>query len=93
MATVVQEIDFCNFDSNGEPFLQVMSDGSLVLVFEFMPPSDVPEDGYEIFDDFDAQISKAIGLPVTWDDREVMIIEQPQEDTIDRLKQFIEHYR
>lgn len=88
-----QEIQLSGFDEMGEPVIQVMDDRSIHLQFEFMPPSDIDENGIEFFDDFDAQLSSAIGLPVIWDDRERFIIEIPQPDTIDKIRHFIENYR
>ena len=89
----VQEIQLSGFDEMGEPVIQVMSDRSVHLQFEFMPPSDIDENGIEFFDDFDAQLAKAIGLPVIWDDQERFIIEDFQPDTIDKIRHFIETYR
>ena len=89
----IQEIQLSGFDEMGEPVIQVMDDRSIHLQFEFMPPSDIDENGIEFFDDFDAQLAKAIGLPVIWDDRERFIIEVPQADTIDKIRHFIENYR
>lgn len=89
----IQEIQLSGFDELGEPVIQVMDDRSLYLQFEFMPPSDIDENGLDFFDDFDAQLSNAIGLPVIWDDRERFIVENPQPDTIDKIRHFIETYR
>ncbi len=89
----IQEIQLSGFDELGEPVIQVMDDRSLYLQFEFMPPSDIDENGLDFFDDFDAQLSNAIGLPVIWDDRERFIIENPQPDTIAKIRHFIETYR
>jgi hypothetical protein len=93
MDNIEREIPLSGFDEMGEPVIQVMTDRSLHLQFEFMPPSDIDENGMEFFDDFDQQLSKAIGLPVIWDDRERFIIETPAPDTIDKIRSFIEHYR
>jgi hypothetical protein len=93
MDNIEREIQLSGFDEMGEPVIQVMTDRSLHLQFEFMPPSDIDENGMEFFDDFDQQLSKAIGLPVIWDDRERFIIEAPNPDTIDKIRSFIEQYR
>jgi hypothetical protein len=90
---IEQEILLSGFDDLGEPVIQLMDDRSLHLLFEFMPPSDIDENGMDFFDDFDAQLSKAIGLPVIWDDRERFIIENPEPDTVEKIRQFIETYR
>jgi len=89
----IQKIQLSGFDELGEPVIQVMTDRSIHLQFEFMPPSDIDENGMEFFDDFDVQLANAIGLPVIWDDRERFIIENPQPDTIDKIRHFIENYR
>ena len=89
----IQEIQLSGFDEMGEPVIQVMADRRIYLQFEFMPPSDIDENGMEFFDDFDVQLAKAIGLPVIWDDRERFIIENSQPDTIDKIRHFIENYR
>ena len=57
---IIQKIQLSGFDELGEPVIQVMADRSICLHFEFMPPSDIDENGIEFFDDFDAQLSKAI---------------------------------
>lgn len=93
MDNIEQEIQLSGFDELGEPVIQVMRDRSLHLLFEFMPPSDIDENGMDFFDDFDVQLSKAIGLPVLWEDRERFIISNPNPDTIDKIRSFIEHYR
>ncbi len=82
---VIQKISLSGFDPEGEPKIRVMSDGSLVVVFEFMPPSFAPElPGGDLgsFSDFDKQMERAIGVPVLWDDREFFIIRAPKDDTI-----------
>lgn len=97
VATEAQEvstIDLVGFDAEGNPEIRIMSDGTLYLVFNFMPPSDLYEDPKaEIFEDFDKQIEAAIGVPVLWDDREFFLIENPKSDTIDKVKSFVESYR
>jgi hypothetical protein len=63
-------------------------------VFNFMPPSFVPEDqDLGPFADFDKQLERAAGVPVVWDDREVFVIQQPKPATIERVRKFIEGYR
>lgn len=93
MDNLEQEIQLSGFDELGEPIIQVMNDRSLHLIFEFMPPSDIDENGMDFFDDFDHQLSQAIGLPVIWEEQERFIISEPKPDTIDKIRDFIEHYR
>jgi hypothetical protein len=91
---VKQTIKLKGFDPKGEPVIRVMANGSLLIVFNFMPPSFVPEDeGLGPFADFDKQLERAAGVPVVWDDREVFVIQQPKPDTTDRVRKFIEGYR
>ena len=92
----VQEIRLTGFDPEGEPLIRVMGDGSLYVVFEFMPPSDAPDEELEdlgSFRDFDKKMERAIGVPVIWEDREVFLIQKPKRDTIDRIRNFVEGYR
>jgi hypothetical protein len=88
----VSVIQLAGFDPEGEPQIRVMADGSLYLVFNFMPPS-WAEDTPDRFDDFDKQLSKAIGLPVEWEDREVFRVERPGTDTVERIRHFVGAYR
>jgi hypothetical protein len=91
---VVRTVELSGFDSQGDPEIRVLADGTLYVVFNFMPPSDF-EDRDEMggYRDFDAQMSAAVGVPVTWEDREFFRIESPRADTIDRLVAFISAYR
>jgi hypothetical protein len=90
----VKTILLSGFDPEGEPEIQIMSDGSLHLVFNFMPPSDFQEtDDSKRFDNFDQQLEAALGIPVLWDDREIFIISAPKTDTVEKLEQFIQGYR
>jgi hypothetical protein len=96
MAEVIQTIRLRGFDPGGEPSIRVMSDGSLEVSFEFMPPSDVPHEGdagLGQFARFDQEMAAAIGATVVWEDREFFSIENATADTLDRLRVFIEGYR
>ncbi|MDI1429519.1 hypothetical protein [Polyangium sorediatum] len=90
----MRTLQLSGFDANGEPQIEVMADGTLRVAFEFMPPSDV-DDRRDMgpYHDFDVQMSKAIGVPVTWEDREVFLIDAPKADTIERLITFVSTYR
>jgi hypothetical protein len=88
----IDVIPLAGFDSEGEPEIRVMKDGSLYVVFNFMPPS-WAEDRAEPFDDVDKQLSKAIGLPVLWEDREFFRIERPAADTVERIRRFLAAYK
>jgi hypothetical protein len=99
MDEIRQTIKLTGFDPEGEPVIRVMADGSLLIVFNFMPPSFVPEEqqtgesGLGPFADFDKQLQRAAGVPVVWDDREVFVVQKPKKDTVERIRKFIESYR
>jgi hypothetical protein len=90
--TILREIPVAGFDPDGEPEIRVMSDGTLLIVFNFMPPS-FAENDEEEFSDFDKQLEKAIGVPVQWEDREFFSIRSPNNDTAERARGFLERYR
>jgi hypothetical protein len=90
--TVLKKISISGFDPKGEPQIRVMSDGTLFVLFNFMPPSFADGDEKR-FDDFDKQLERAIGVPVVWEDRELFLILQPQEGTIEKVRGFLESYR
>jgi hypothetical protein len=99
MDEIRQTIKLTGFDPEGEPVIRVMADGSLLIVFNFMPPSFVPEEqqtgdsGLGPFADFDKQLQRAAGVPVVWDDREVFVVQKPKKDTVERICKFLENYR
>jgi hypothetical protein len=87
-----QRIPFAGFDPKGEPEIQVAADGSIRVMFNFMPPSWVPDEqrgSLGTFKDFDQRLAKALGVPVSWEDRELFVIKAPRADTIERLKTFL----
>jgi hypothetical protein len=88
----VETITLTGFDPEGEPEIRRMNDGSLLVVFNLMPPS-WGEDNPEPFDDFDRQLEQAVGTPVIWEDREYFRIARPGPDTIDLIRRFLEDYR
>jgi hypothetical protein len=79
------------FDPDGDPEVRRMADGSMRLMFNFMPPS-WAEDNPKRFDDFDRQLAAVTGVPVEWEDREVFRINRPAADTIERIRQFLRSY-
>lgn len=91
-ATVVKTIAVRGFDPGGEPEIREMSDGTLVLIFNFMPPSYAEDEEVE-YADFDEQIERAVEVPVRRDDRELFVIPKPRKDTVEKLKSFLEAYR
>lgn len=91
-ATVVKTITVRGFDLGGEPEIREMSDGTLILIFNFMPPSYALDEEVE-YADFDEQLERAVGVPVRRDDRELFVIQKPKKDTAEKLKSFLEAYR
>lgn len=91
MIAPVNVIPLTGFDPDGEPEIRAMADGSLYVVFNFMPPSWAEEEP-EKFDDFDRQLAKAVGVSVAWEDREFFRIDQPRPDTVQRVREFVKSY-
>jgi hypothetical protein len=91
MDEAIETITLEEFDPEGEPEIRIMENGSLELMFNFMPPT-WAEENPEAFDDFDMQLSEALDLEVLWEDRELFLIEETAEDTVERIKQFLAEY-
>lgn len=91
-STVVKTTTVSGFDPEGEPEIREMSDGSLMVVFNFMPPSYAEEEEAK-YADFEKQLEQVIGVPVQREDREVFLIQKPQRGTTEKLKTFLEGYR
>lgn len=92
----IEIIPLLGFDPDGEPEIRRMADGSLCLVFEFMPPMWMPEStriDLGCFENFDGQMQQAIGVPVVWEDREVFLIQKPKKDTVDLIRRFLSTVR
>jgi hypothetical protein len=92
----VETIPLPGFDPEGDPELRRMADGQLWLVFNFMPPSWIPESEYVDMGrchDFDRQLEAVIGTSVVWEDREFFRIQKPQSDTVERIKSFLAAFR
>ncbi len=92
MDEAIETIMLEGFDSEGGPEIRIVNNGSLELVFNFMPPT-WAEEHPEAFDDFDLQLSEVLDLEVLWEDRELFLIEEPSDDTVERIREFLEHYR
>ena len=91
-ATVRKTIPVTGFDPEGEPEICLMSDGTLTVVFNFMPPS-YAEDQEEKFADFEKQLEKAVGVPVHREDRLFFLIRNPANDTAEKIRAFLEGFR
>lgn len=90
---VIQTIAITGFDSKGDPEIRVLNDGTLYVVFNFMPPSDFEDGEMGPYQDFDKQMSAATGVLVHWEDREFFRVDSPREDTISLLVSFVSGYR
>src|SRR5262249_12959345 len=90
---VARQLRVVGFDAEGEPVVHVLADGTICIVFEAMPPFFAEDRGIDAeFADFDAVISKAIGVPVIRDDREVFLIRNPPEGTAERIQEWLADY-
>ena len=87
-------IDIIGFDVDGEPEIRKEDDGSLTVMFNFMPPINGNEEQVEneVFDEFDKFLADLLEVEVIWDDRERFVIPNPKSDTIDKLKTTLEHF-
>jgi hypothetical protein len=91
--TVIEEISVSGFDRDGEPVIKKLSDGSISIHFEAMPPFFAEDEGTESnFENFDAKIQEALGVPVRRDDREVFVITDPKPDTAEKTKAWLEAF-
>ena len=91
--SILSESKVSGFDPDGEPVIRSMSDGSLQIHFDAMPPYFAEDAGIEAdFDNFRAKIEAAAGCVVLQDDRELFIIKSPNADTAETLKQWLETY-
>lgn len=84
-------IELSGFDPEGEPELRVMRNGHLLVVFNFLPPSDCEDE--DAYDSFDEEMAEALGVEVAWEDREMFLIASPKADTIGRIAAFVAGYR
>lgn len=79
------------FDRQGEPELQHGDNGALELMFNFMPPSSSSGEEREpqLFETFEVELSKVLGVAVTRDDRELFVIAKPKSDTPEVLASYL----
>lgn len=94
MAEIVRTIPLSGFDPEGEPVIRIMSDGTIALIFEFLPPSLAYEETHDPFDEetLERELEEAAGVAIIWEDRERFLITEPKEDTIERIRAFVEGY-
>lgn len=92
-ATVVRETIVHGFDTDADPIISQMSDGSVRIQFEAMPPYFVEDTGIEFdMEDFRSGLQSVAGAPVVHDDREVFIVPNPTADTVDAVRTWLEAY-
>ena len=92
--TIIEEVKVTGFDSEGEPCIRKLSDGSLWIHFEAMPPFFAEDAGIESsFDAFELKIQEALGVPVSREDRELFVIRSPAVDTAEKAKAWLEGFR
>src|SRR5262245_8715208 len=90
----VQKITVPGFDAEGEPYIEVLADGSLRVVFQAMPPEDVPDHEFDTWQAaFKSHLGQAAGVPLDWQNRWMFMVWSPRSDTIERLVQCISSYR
>jgi hypothetical protein len=85
----VQVIRLSGFDPEGEPQVRVEPDGALCVVFSFMPPNDAAPEEDDLFEHFEAEMGKALGVKVLREDREVFRVPTPRDDTMAKLTTFV----
>jgi hypothetical protein len=93
---VVETIPLPGFEeaSSNDPEIRRMSDRSLFVVFNCMPPCFEPdaEAWYESlgpYAHFDDELQRAAGADVVWEDREFFRIAKPKPDTVAKLREFV----
>ncbi len=95
-AELIESVRLSGFDPGGEPELRRYGDGSLQVVFTFMPPSFVDDEGGWVdlgrYRKLDEEMALAIGVDVVWEDREFFRIPRPRDDTAERLRAFLASY-
>nr|WP_271891256.1 hypothetical protein [Planctomicrobium sp.] len=92
--TLVEEMTVTGFDSDGEPVIKTWSDGSIRIHFEAMPPFFSEENGTESeFENFEERIQDALDVSVSRDDREVFVIQNPEPDTAEKAKAWLQAFR
>ena len=91
----IQTIPIFGFDPSGEPEIRIMRDGSISVVFNFMPPLFAENEPAlsDRFEDFDKQMERILGVDVRWEDREVFLIAGPRPDTVEKVRNFLQGYR
>lgn len=94
--TVVETVTIQGFENaaTNDPEIRRLSDGSVLVVFNCMPPCFEPnvEEIYTSlgpYEGFGRQMQAAVGVEVSWEDREFFLLRAPKPDTIAKLREFI----
>lgn len=89
---VVKELLLHSFDQPEPPLLQIHDNGLMYLIFEGFPPENgkLSDEQCEHFEEI---LSAFIGVPVIHDDRELFIIEDNSQRTIDLVSDFFEQFK
>ena len=95
-ADVRATVALAGFEPEAEPVLREMRDGSLLLVFAFIPPRVIAGEPAKArrfsLDTFGAKVGKAAGAPVVWDDKEIFVVQRPRADTAERIRKFLQGF-
>lgn len=81
------------FDSNGEPIIYEMKDGSIRVVFFEMPPESINSLENFDLDQFSEEFTSSIGNDAWQDDREIFHVPKSSPEIVSQIKQFLENYR
>lgn len=94
-ATETESVELVGFDPGQEPVLRTMSDGTMEVRFNRLPPNAASGDGAPIgaYGEVDRDLAEAIGTEVEWPERRMLLIPNPADDTADRVKTFFETYK
>ena len=86
----VEKIQVEGFDENGEPIIYKMKDGTIRVVF-----SELPRNNNQPFDldKFSKKIINSLNCDMVHDDREIFHIQNPKEDTVEKIRLFLSNYK
>jgi hypothetical protein len=84
----IKEIVLTKFDEENPPVLRVFDNGTTFLLFEDFPPENEKLTDEQI-DNFENELSSAIGAKVVREDRELFIIYSNEEEIINKIVAFL----
>lgn len=90
----IRTVTIEGFDPQGEPEIRVKSNGTLEVMFQFMPPSyaQTPQEQAQ-YDRFDQKLRSAVGAGVEWEDRECFIVQSAATIVLERLIAYLSQCR